>query len=72
MVESEMGTASGLRWLRYRLRLGAMMAQDGSGRRMKIGAFARTGERTLHGQRVRFNDIKELVLTAEAVGFDSF
>jgi len=41
-------------------------------RRMKIGAFARTGERTLHGQRVRFNDIKELVLTAEAVGFDSF
>jgi alkanesulfonate monooxygenase SsuD/methylene tetrahydromethanopterin reductase-like flavin-dependent oxidoreductase (luciferase family) len=72
MVESEMGTASGLRWLRYRLRLGAMMAQDGSVRRMKIGAFARTGERTLHGQRVRFNDIKELVLTAEAVGFDSF
>jgi len=72
MVESEMRTASGLRWLRYHLRLGAMMAQDGSGRRMKIGAFARTGERTLHGQRVRFNDIKELVLTAEAVGFDSF
>ncbi|MDQ2783650.1 MAG: LLM class flavin-dependent oxidoreductase [Chloroflexota bacterium] len=39
---------------------------------MKIGAFSRTGERTLNGQRVRFNDIKELAVAAEAVGFDSF
>jgi probable F420-dependent oxidoreductase len=39
---------------------------------MKIGAFSRTGERTLNGQRVRFNDIKELAVAAEAVGLDSF
>jgi alkanesulfonate monooxygenase SsuD/methylene tetrahydromethanopterin reductase-like flavin-dependent oxidoreductase (luciferase family) len=39
---------------------------------MKIGAFSRLGERTLNGQRVRFNDIKELAVTAEAVGLDSF
>lgn len=39
---------------------------------MKIGAFARTGERTLNGQRVRFNNIKELAVAAEAVGLDSF
>lgn len=48
------------------------MTQDGIGRRMKIGAFSRLGERTLDGQRVRFNDIKELAVAAEAVGFDSF
>ncbi|MGI8690686.1 MAG: LLM class flavin-dependent oxidoreductase [Thermomicrobiales bacterium] len=48
------------------------MTQDGIGRRMKIGAFSRTGERTLNGQRVRFNDIKELAVAAEAVGLDSF
>jgi probable F420-dependent oxidoreductase len=39
---------------------------------MKIGLFARTGERTLYEERVRFRDIKDLALTAEAVGFDSF
>jgi len=39
---------------------------------MKIGAFSRTGERTLNGQRVRFSDIKELAVAAEAVGLDSF
>jgi probable F420-dependent oxidoreductase len=48
------------------------MTQDGIGRRMKIGAFSRTGERTLGEQRVRFNDIKELAMAAEAVGLDSF
>ena len=48
------------------------MVQDGIERRMKIGAFSRTGERTLDGQRVRFNDIKELAVAAEAVGLDSF
>ena len=48
------------------------MMQDGIGRRMKIGAFSRTGERTLNGQRVRFSDIKELAVAAEAVGLDSF
>ncbi len=48
------------------------MMQDGIGRRMKIGAFSRTGERTLDGQRVRFSDIKELTVAAEAVGLDSF
>jgi probable F420-dependent oxidoreductase len=50
----------------------AVMMQGGTGRRMKIGAFSRTGERTLNGQRVRFDDIKELTVAAEAVGFDSF
>jgi len=40
--------------------------------RMQIGAFARTGERTVDGQRVGFRDLKELAVTAEAVGFDSF
>lgn len=39
---------------------------------MKIGLFTRTGERTLYEERVRFRDIKELALVAEAVGFDSF
>lgn len=39
---------------------------------MKIGLFSRTGERTLYEERVRFGDIKDLALTAEAVGFDSF
>lgn len=52
--------------------LGAVMMQDGIGRRMKIGAFSRTGEQTLDGQRVRFNDIKELAVAAESVGLDSF
>jgi probable F420-dependent oxidoreductase len=48
------------------------MTHDGMGRQMKIGAFARTGERTLAGQRVRFTDIKALAMAAEAVGLDSF
>ncbi|MHB8647378.1 MAG: LLM class flavin-dependent oxidoreductase [Thermomicrobiales bacterium] len=48
------------------------MTQDGIGRRMKIGAFSRLGERTLNGQRVRFSDIKALAVAAEAVGLDSF
>ena len=39
---------------------------------MKVGAFSRTGERTLNGQRVRFSDIRELAVAAEAVGLDSF
>ena len=39
---------------------------------MKIGLFSRTGERKLNGQRVGFNDLKELALAAEAVGIDSF
>lgn len=39
---------------------------------MKIGAFSRTGERTLDGRRVRFGDIRELAVAAEAVGLDSF
>lgn len=48
------------------------MTQDGIGWRMKIGVFSRTGERTMDGQRVRFGDIKELAMAAEAVGLDSF
>ena len=48
------------------------MAQDEAGRRMQIGVFARTGERTMDGQRVGFNDIKALALAAEAIGLDSF
>jgi len=48
------------------------MTQGGIGRRMKIGTFSRTGERTLDGQRIRFNDVKELAVAAEAVGLDSF
>lgn len=48
------------------------MAQGESGRRMKIGAFARTGERMLTNPRVRFGDIEDLALAAEAVGLDSF
>ena len=48
------------------------MAQNGTGRRMKIGAFSRTGERTLDGQRIRFGDIKELAVAAESVDLDSF
>ena len=41
-------------------------------RRMKIGVFSRTGERTLGEQRLRFNDIKELAVAAEVAGLDSF
>ena len=48
------------------------MTQDTSGRWMQIGTFARTGERTLDERPQGFNDIKELTLTSEAVGFDSF
>jgi probable F420-dependent oxidoreductase len=48
------------------------MTQNGIGRRMKIGAFSRLGERTLNGQRVRFSDITALAVAAEAVGLDSF
>ena len=48
------------------------MTQDGIGRRIKIGAIAQQAERTLDGQRVRFNDIKELAVAAEAIGLDSF
>ncbi len=51
---------------------GAVMTQNGIGRRMKIGAIVQQAERTLNGQRVRFNDIKELAVAAEAVGLDSF
>ncbi len=40
--------------------------------RMKIGANTLLGETTLDGRTPRFADIKELVLAAEAVGFDSF
>jgi probable F420-dependent oxidoreductase len=50
----------------------AVMSQDGIGRRMKIGVFARTGERNLDEQRIGFRDIRELAVAAEAVGFDSF
>ena len=39
---------------------------------MKIGVFARTGERNVDEQPVRFNDIKELAVAAEAAGLDSF
>jgi probable F420-dependent oxidoreductase len=39
---------------------------------MKIGVFARTGERKLNGDSVRFGDIKDLVVAAEGVGVDSF
>lgn len=46
--------------------------QDEIRQRLKIGVFARTGERTMDGQRVRFSDIKELAVVAEAAGFDSF
>jgi alkanesulfonate monooxygenase SsuD/methylene tetrahydromethanopterin reductase-like flavin-dependent oxidoreductase (luciferase family) len=48
------------------------MEQNETGRRMKIGAFARLGERTLDGRRVRFGDIKGLAMAAEAAGLDSF
>lgn len=41
-------------------------------RRMKIGAIVRTAEISGYDQPRRFSDIKELALTAEAVGFDSF
>lgn len=39
---------------------------------MKIGAFCRTGERTLYQDHVGFDDIKAWAVTAESVGFDSF
>ncbi|HET9015113.1 MAG TPA: LLM class flavin-dependent oxidoreductase [Thermomicrobiaceae bacterium] len=39
---------------------------------MKVGLFARTGDRTLDGQPVGFDDIKALAVAAEATGFDSF
>ncbi len=48
------------------------MTQNKTGRRMKIGANTLLGETTLNGRTPRFADIKELVLAAEAVGFDSF
>src|SRR5437879_1677039 len=48
------------------------MAHGAAGRPMKIGAFSRTGERTIYQQRVRFSHIQGLVLAAGAVGLDSF
>jgi len=39
---------------------------------MKIGLFARTGERTLYEPRQRYRDIENLALAAERIGFDSF
>ncbi len=48
------------------------MTHNGTERRMKIGVIAQQAERTLDGQRVRFNDIKELAVVAESVGLDSF
>jgi probable F420-dependent oxidoreductase len=48
------------------------MAVNPDGRRMKIGTFARTGERNMDGNRVGFREIREWAVAAEAVGFDSF
>lgn len=39
---------------------------------MKIGAFSRTAERNLNGDRVRFSNLKDLAVAAESVGLDSF
>lgn len=39
---------------------------------MQIGVIVQQAERALDGRTPRFADIKELALTAEAVGFDSF
>jgi len=50
----------------------AKMTQEIGGRRMQIGTFARTGDRWLDDRPLGFGDIKELTLTAEAVGLDSF
>jgi probable F420-dependent oxidoreductase len=51
---------------------GTVITERRNGRRMKIGVFTRTGERTLYEERVRFSDIKDLALAAEAVGCESF
>jgi len=48
------------------------MAQAGTGRRMKLGVIVQQVETGLDGRTPRFGDIKELAVTAEAVGFDSF
>ena len=39
---------------------------------MKIGTFSRTGERCLHGRTPQFSDLREIALTAEAIGLDSY
>lgn len=43
-----------------------------TGRRMKIGVIPSLGEGSLNGRAPRFSDIKEMAMTAEAVGLDSF
>ena len=48
------------------------MAQAGRERRMRLGVIVQQAEGALDGRTPRFADIKELALTAEAVGFDSF
>ena len=48
------------------------MTHTGTEKRMKIGVFSRLADRTLSGQPVRFCDIRELAVAAEAVGLDSF
>jgi probable F420-dependent oxidoreductase len=48
------------------------MAMDQRGRGMSIGAFARTGERNVDGQRIGFRELREWAVAAEAAGFDSF
>jgi alkanesulfonate monooxygenase SsuD/methylene tetrahydromethanopterin reductase-like flavin-dependent oxidoreductase (luciferase family) len=42
------------------------------GRRMRIGTMPSLKEDSLRGGMVRYRDIKEMALTAEALGFDSF
>lgn len=48
------------------------MALGATGRRMKLGVIPWLAEGSLDGRTPRFSDIKDMAVTAEAVGLDSF
>src|SRR3954469_14963704 len=48
------------------------MIEGQTGRRMRIGTMPSLKKDSLRGGPVRYRDIKEMALTAEALGFDSF
>ncbi len=48
------------------------MSGESAGRRMKLGMMPSLKEDSLRGGPVRYRDIREMALTAEASGFDSF
>ena len=48
------------------------MTEPEGGRRMKIGVIPSMAEGSLNGRTPRFEDVKGMALTAEAIGLDSF